>query len=295
MNTLAPSSLFLHTAGALCDVDMSSCPHCPAIFGNEETLAKHIQAIHPSSAEGTDAPSDPEPDQASSSAAKPEASAPEEEGGRNHLEVAPLLSVLTHEQKDMLLLRAIANDNALVYHVLAAVLKPLSTEAAMLRLRDLDASAVADTIHAYLEAGAGRNALAMLRVSTVALSDALRNLAALFGSGSAWEESEELEAVERLPAASTLGCLWTEALDASGTDEGTPVADCVTDEDEGLLLQLASSLPKVRAVQPALLLGPGGGMSASDIVDQVLRKLRTTFERRGGAEGTPPASKKARH
>jgi len=229
---------------------MSSCPHCPAIFGNEDTLIKHITAIHSAATPESSEPA------ASSAAGKPEASgtSSQEEGGdeggdENHLEVAPLLSVLTHEQKDLLLLRAIAQDNSLAYHVLAAVLKPLTPEVATARLAELDAAGIASTVHAYLEAGAGRNALAILRASTIATADSLNALGSLLSRGrSGWEESDELDEVERLPAAAALGSLWAEALAAGGTEEGTPVSECVTDEDEGLLMLLADSGAQVRFV-----------------------------------------------
>lgn len=263
---------------------MSACKHCPAIFGSEETLNKHIAAIHPTST-GVSGPS-------TSAATK---SSPQ--AADDNLEVAPLLSLLTQEQKDLLLLRALASDNSLVYHVLAAVLKPLSPEEATSRLRELDAAGVADTVHSYLEAGAGRNALTMLRVSTISVSDGLRALGMLIGRGATgWAESEELEAVERLPAAASLGQLWIQALEASGTEESTPVCECITDEDESILLQLSEALPKVGAVQPALLLGPDAGSSAGDAVDEALRKLRAALAKLGeaGRAGVESAAKKAR-
>lgn len=267
---------------------MSFCPHCPAIFGSEETLAKHIVAIHPMYTEASCA-------QPTTSAAT--TSSPQIADGGGNLEVAPLLSLLTHEQKDLLLLRALANDNSLVYHVLASVLKPLTPEAATLRLRELDAAGVMDTVNAYLEAGAGHNALTMLRVSTIGLSECLNALGALISRGATgWEESEELEAVERLPAAASLGQLWVEALEASGAEEGTPVPECITDEDESILLQLSEALPKVRAVQPALLLGPEADSSAAVTVEDALRKLRAALAKlaESGLAGDGPAAKKAR-
>jgi DNA-binding Lrp family transcriptional regulator len=290
----SPRPVFLYTPGAT----MSFCQHCPAVFGSEETLAKHVMAIHPTSAKVFDT-------QPSHSAAASSSAQVADAGGNlevdsdagGNLDVAPLLSLLTQEQKDILLLRALANDSSLVYHVLAAVLKPLSPEAATLRLRELDAAGVSETVNAYLEAGAGRNALTMLRVSTISLSDCLGALGTLISRGATgWEESEELEAVERLPAAASLGRLWVEALEASGSEEGTPVSECTTDEDEGLLLQLSEALPKVRAVQPALLLGPESDSSAAVAVDDALRKVRAALAKleQAGRTGDGPAAKKAR-
>ena len=267
-------------------VQIMECPHCPAIFGSEETLSKHVAAIHEKLASRA---SSPLPAAASAT------DTPGSSDGDN-LDLTPLLGVLTHEQKDMLLLRAIAADDSLAYHVLAAVLKPLSAEAAAARLEELEPTALAATVRAYVDAGAGRNALMMLRVVTAAASDALGGLGSLLQSDG-WEESEELEAVERLPRADAIGALWGEAL-AGGDEPGgdrSSARDHASDEDESLLSQLAAAIGPVRGAQPGLLVSAdGNGVPAAESVAAAQAALAAALEARASGAPAPPASKKAR-
>ena len=76
------------------------CAHCGATFGSDETLQRHVAAIHASAAgddEGSAAESDDDGEE--------EAEGEGEED--TNLELAPLLTVLSDEQKELLLLRAI--------------------------------------------------------------------------------------------------------------------------------------------------------------------------------------------
>eukprot|EP00966_Prymnesium_polylepis_P241563 5586394-Prymnesium_polylepis.1 len=93
------------------------CAICQTHFGSAETLAKHKAAFHKACAP------------AAAPAPAPAQQEVNLEDGSN-LEIAPLLSVLTDAQKDVLLLRAIQRAPELAEQLLGLVESPLTAEAA---------------------------------------------------------------------------------------------------------------------------------------------------------------------
>ena len=141
----------------------------------------------------------------------------EEEDGVNledgsNLELGPVLSVLTEEQKNLLICQAIQKDPSLAELVLQKAAEPISPEDAASRVEALDAAAAVQAVRSFLEIdGAELNALTMLVALTDAVRGALHELSEL---GADWPDSEELEAVEALPPASTVSALWSTVLGA---------------------------------------------------------------------------------
>ena len=144
-------------------------------------------------------------------------SAGDEEDGVNfedgsNLELGPVLSVLTEEQKNLLICQAIQKDPSLAELVLQKAAEPISPEDAASRVDALDAAAAVQAVRSFLEIdGAELNALTMLVALTDAVRGALHELSEL---GADWPDSEELEAVEALPPASTVSALWSTVLGA---------------------------------------------------------------------------------
>ena len=208
------------------------CAVCGTHFTSADTLAKHCAAFHKA------APAAAPP-------AAPEYVAPNLEDGSN-LEIAPLLTVLTPEQKDLLLLRAIHKAPSLVGELITSASTVLTPEAARARVEELRGDAGVPMVRAYTEIGSLANALALLVALTEAMLDALEELldvlptsaggsgsadGAADGEGASWENSDELRAVEDMPAAGTLAALWSEVVSLSG-------ARRLSDDDELLdLLQ----------------------------------------------------------
>ena len=117
----------------------------------------------------------------------------EEEDGVNledgsNLELGPVLSVLTEEQKNLLLCQAIQKDPSLAELVLLKAAEPISPEDAASRVEALDAAAAVHAVHSFLAIdGAELNALTML----VALTDAVREaFVELAGLGADWPDTQ---------------------------------------------------------------------------------------------------------
>ena len=140
-----------------------------------------------------------------------------EDGGVNfedgsNLELGPVLSVLTDEQKNLLICQAIQKDPAMAELVLQKAAEPVSPEDAASRVEALDGAAAVQAVRSFLAIdGAELNALTMLVALTDAVREALHELSQL---GAEWPESDELEAVEALPPASTVSALWSAVLGA---------------------------------------------------------------------------------
>lgn len=181
----------------------------------------------------------------------------EEEDGINledgsNLELGPVLSVLTEEQKNLLLCQAIQKDPSLAELVLLKAAEPISPEDAASRVEALDAAAAVQAVRSFLAIdGAELNALTML----VALTDAVREaFVELAGLGADWPDSDELEAVEALPPASTISALWSTVLGAKAVVvEGGQAAEL-----RELLEETKAAAAGVKKVLPALLIGPEG-------------------------------------
>ena len=117
----------------------------------------------------------------------------EEEDGVNledgsNLELGPVLSVLTEEQKNLLLCQAIQKDPSLAELVLLKAAEPISPEDAASRVEALDAAAAVQAVRSFLAIdGAELNALTML----VALTDAVREaFVELAGLGADWPDTQ---------------------------------------------------------------------------------------------------------
>ena len=140
-----------------------------------------------------------------------------EDGGVNfedgsNLELGPVLSVLTDEQKNLLICQAIQKDPSMAELVLQKAAEPVSPEDAASRVEALDGAAAVQVVRSFLDIdGAELNALTMLVALTDAVREALHELSQL---GAEWPESDELEAVEALPPASTVSALWSAVLAA---------------------------------------------------------------------------------
>ena len=140
----------------------------------------------------------------------PSSEADEEVPGDSNLELGPVLSVLTDEQKNLLICQAIQKDPSLAELVLQKAAEPISPEDAETRVEALDAAAAVQAVRSFMEIdGAELNALTMLVALTDALREALHQLAE---KGADWKDSDELEAVEALPPASTVSSLWSTLL-----------------------------------------------------------------------------------
>ena len=98
------------------------------------------------------------------------------EDGSN-LELGPVLSVLTDEQKNLLICQAIQKDPSLAELVLQKVAEPVSPDDAASRVEALDGAAAVQAVRSFLEIdGAELNALTMLVALTDAVRDALHEL-----------------------------------------------------------------------------------------------------------------------
>lgn len=168
-----------------------------------------------------------------------------------NLEIAPVVAVLTEDQKDLLLLRALQKDPSMGQHLLAMAAEPITAEAAASRVESLDAAAIVGAVRSYMQiAGCATNALVLLVALTEALTEAMQELVQL---GKEWPDSEELETVEAMPPAGTVAALWKEVIAAS------PVEAEEADELRQLLEEVQAAASGVRSLLPALLVGPEGG------------------------------------
>ena len=153
---------------------------------------------------------------------------------RHNLEVAPLLTILSSDQKDLLILRAAAQP-ALADLLLGMAAEPISPEEAAARVEALSDGAAAEVaVRSYLEIGATENALTLLGALSEAVQEALEALAEVAlpaGGGGAssveaseWQSGDEIAAVEQLPSAGSVAVLWREVLAAARRSSTTTSA-----------------------------------------------------------------------
>ncbi|KAL1495852.1 hypothetical protein AB1Y20_014496 [Prymnesium parvum] len=216
------------------------CPDCQTHFGSAATLARHRAAFHsPPPAAPAAAPSPPR------SPASPPSSS---------LEIAPLLAVLSDEQKDVLLLRALQRAPELADVLLELAAAPLTAEAAAERVARGGGGAAA--VRSFVEIGALPNGVCLATALTEAVVDALEELLQRMGAGGdaeGWEQSAELRAVEALPAAGTLSGLWGELL-----SKGEVLALAASEEIHSLLVSAEAASSAARKLVPAVLIGDDG-------------------------------------
>lgn len=110
-----------------------------------------------------------------------------DEAGDSNLELDPVLSVLTDEQKNLLICQAIQKDPSLVELLLQKAAEPISPEDAATRVEALDAAAAVQAVRSFMEIdGAELNALTMLVALTEAVREALHELGE---KGADWQDS----------------------------------------------------------------------------------------------------------
>ena len=261
--------------------DDAFCPKCNVHFANLETLRKHNGAIH-KIVEEAPAPA------AAASTSNSSNKRPRVEptvGASENVELAPLLGVLTDEQKDALILRAVQADPAFYERILEQASAPLTEEAAEARLGSLDGEGVAAACRWFMQIHVPANALTLLVAASQRCLAALEEYAdSLPASGStaaaATAEEEEdggeegaasreelLSAVEALPAAGAIGGLWCELLASRAV--ARLVRGLGTEEAEAIHLMLeglSAAAKTVRAVAPGVLVGPKG-----ETVDEIAK------------------------
>ena len=267
----------------MADDDTSFCAHCNIHFPNSETLRKHTAAFHPSAV----AEVAPESSKASGKRALVEEPA---DGPSENIELAPLLGVLSDEQKDSLLLRAVQQDPDFYEHIEEQAMLPLTEEAAESRVSSLDAESLATAVRWYTGAGVPGNAVTLLSASSQKCLDALDALAEALPAGKKAEDTgtgdvaegsaapeDLLAAVEALPAASVLGALWVELLAMKNVVRQL----CQTGSEQGHELQLLlegldGAAATVRPAHPAVLVGPNGELV--DTIAESARRLQTILD-----------------
>lgn len=245
------------------------CTVCSTHFSSFETLRKHEAAFHgKTEVQKTAEPLCPP---ARSDEIDPE----------TNLEVGPVLALLTDEQKDMLLLRALQREPTLAHEMLDVVTAPLTPEAAAGRVEDLKGEAATQAVRAYMELDAAANALTMLTAVTEAVVDALAELAELLpgpgrggasGGGGAvddepdWQSSEAMRAVEAMPAAGSVAALWSKLLARADVRR-------LVDEEIAEILDAAhEAAASVRRAAPAVLVGADGAVAEFDEPIKLLRR-----------------------
>ena len=244
------------------DDETFACDTCSIYFTSASTLRQHVAACH------TAAPPASTPRPAASSAIDP----------ATNLEVAPLLTILSSDQKDLLILRALQRQPALADLLLGMAAEPISPEEAAARIEALSDGAAAEVaVRSYLEIGATENALTLLGALSEAVQEALEALAevALPAAGggassveaSDWQSGDEIAAVEQLPSAGSVAVLWREVLAAAAAE----LDDDERDELREVVDGVQQAATAVRAVLPAVLVGPDGG--AADVFAAVLKQL----------------------
>ena len=156
--------------------------------------------------------------------------------------------------------------------------EPISPEEAAARVEALSDGAAAEVaVRSYLEIGATENALTLLGALSEAVQEALEALAEVAlpaGGGGAssveaseWQSGDEIAAVEQLPSAGSVAVLWREVLAAAAAE----LDDDERDELRELVDGVQQAATAVRAVLPAVLVGPDGG--AADVFAAVLKQL----------------------
>ena len=168
----------------------------------------------------------------------------------DNLELGPVLSILTEDQKNLLICRAIQKDPELAQHLLDMAAEPITPEEAASRVDNLDAAAAVQAVRSFGDVEGGEfNALTLLVALTETVRDALQALAE---KGAEWQDSDELESVEALPPAGTVAALWKELLGGKAAEAAE------ADELRELLEETQGAAAGVRVLLPALLVGPEG-------------------------------------
>ena len=247
---------------------MWACTVCQAVFANQKTLEMHTQAVHKK-------PKQKIMQQEHTQAAD---SAPQHS---ETIDIAPLLQILSNQQKDILLLHAIRNDNKLVDKLIEAARTTVSEQ----DLEDkLDAIETTDpelffpSMQAFVEADAPHNAINLLRCATRRVTDSLQGLASkIAGKKCARNEEDEkmedeyVSELESFTPAGTLGAYWGNIVNILSEADIYRLLD--REEDLGLLRELGKSALGVREEYPALLIGPGGsGLTAINKAQEIVEK-----------------------
>jgi hypothetical protein len=269
------------------DEDDSFCPDCGTHFANAQTLAKHVAAIHRKADPPAAAPA------ASSVAKRPRPS--DDQAPSENVELAPLLGVLTDEQKDALILRAVQADPGFYDRILEQAQAPLTEEAADARLSVLDGEGTLAAVRWFVTIGVPANALTLLVAASQRCLSALEELAdhypaaaATSASAAGEEEGEEEEAsgrreellgaVEALPAVGAVGALWVEVLakPAAAVLVRSSASEAV-DAMKLMLEGLQAAAASVRPIAPAVLVGAQVGETV-DSLTEALKKLRAVLD-----------------
>lgn len=287
-----------------CEMDDDAfCAICSIHFSNSATLAKHCAAIHQASA----APSPPAAAAAPATREKRPAgsSIPVES---EQIELAPLLAVLSDQQKDAILLRAVQHEPDFFYdRIFEQATAPLTDEAANARLTSMDPEAFASAIKFFLGAGVAGNALSLLVAASQRCLGALKELVdarqqAVSGGNAAAVATEEeadddapatleetkLAVVEALPPVGALAALWVDVL-------GKPSVRALLGDDEITQLRLLfeglqGAAGAVRPFAAAVLVGSLG--ETADLLDDAMRRLDDPKAAVKSAEGETAPSKK---
>lgn len=280
--------------------DDTLCSVCQIHFGSAATLQRHMAAIHPA----------PEKSSAKRPAEEPAKDALTEEAPRSseQVELAPLLAVLSDEQKDAVLLRAVQRDPDYFYErILEQASAPLTDEGADARLNSMDPEGVLAAVRWFLTIGVAGNALSLLVAASQRCLAALEELSdaraqpssraatstAAEGDGeqddtpadgSNTREEALLVTVEALPAAGALGALWADVLGKRAVR--LLVGDAETAQLRLLLEGLQGVAGSVRAFAPAVLVGPGG---------ETVERIADALRRLDHPEPGPSAKKKPKH
>jgi len=282
------------------DEDTHACGICGTHFTTAKTLGLHMAAIHKEVTSSSSSSID-RTKESNKRARSSEGGASEEVPTHEHVELAPILGVLSDSQKDALILRAVQRDPDFFGQVREQVCSLLTEEAADARLSALDPQGIIAAVRWYLELRVPANALTLLVAASQRCLCALERLIELptssAGSSAVVDEDESegsardqaMGAVEALPAAGALGALWSDLL------KDKAVVGLVAQSAEELhqmLNDIQSVAGTVRPSAPGLLVGPGG--ETVERVAEAMRQLETISSqadatasagRRGSAKG----------
>ena len=287
------------------DDDIPTCPDCGTTFGSHETLRKHMAAIHKKGEEPV-CPTAPAPS-SSSSNKRPREADPDGAEHSEHVELEPLLGVLSEAQKDALIIRAVQADPEFYHKILDQARAVLTEEAADARMNTLDSEGVLAAIRWFTTIGVPANALTLLAAATERCLSALEALAdcpaagAADSSAAADEDEEDggtgreglLSAVEALPAAGALGALWVELLSKRAVAALIGTSSPEQAESMKLTLEgLQAAAATVRASDPGVLIGPNG--EKVDTLADALEKLEKAFTQGAAAVPAKAGGKQAR-
>ena len=167
------------------DDEVPQCSVCFTHFSNMETLRKHMAAIHKKEAP---APAPAPAPEGSSSSKRPREEEEEEAEVSENVELAPLLGVLSDEQKDALILRAVQADPEFYQRILEQAYAPLTEEAAEARLSALDSEGILAAVRWFVSIGVPANALTLLAAASQSCLNALDELSESLAEGGAAQQ-----------------------------------------------------------------------------------------------------------